>query len=542
MSRLLIAIALLAALLPASARQLAREFRLDVASSDGQGLPPSNGIGQIRIEGTTFWIGTSKGVARSRDFGHTWQSFRTNPAFANDGIFAMDSRGDTVWASTGFDTEIAGGDKIQTGSGYGRTTDGGVTWKHVAQPVDTCIQLPSSGNKKCQNFLPIPYGVNTGLTLSAVTTKVSNVSYDVSLTPQTVWVASWAGGLRKSTNDGQTWERIPLPLDNMNSISDRDTLWYFRDTDTLRQDTLYPVFDVVANDNLKAFGVHSEDGITVWCGTAGGINRSTDGGRSWTRFTNKNQVSHMLSNWVYRIAEQHFGSVDRIWATNWRTNKDIDQPEDYGVSFTDDQGRTWTNALRGVKAYNFAFRGSVAYITSDQGLYRTSDGGASFDNVSNIYDASSRQVIATSQFVSVGTFGDTVYVGSDDGFASTVDNGTEPFGKTWDVSRSYAPVGASATTYAYPNPFSPGFEPVRIHYGTQGAAPTAHLTVDIDIFDFGMNRVKILVHGADRSGSEFDELWDGRDETGKVVPNGTYFYRLKVQDHDPQYGKILVLQ
>ncbi len=57
-----------------------------------------------------------------------------------------------------------------------------------------------------------------------------------------------------------------------------------------------------------------------------------------------------------------------------------------------------------------------------------------------------------------------------------------------------------------------------------------------------MNRVRTLIRDAPRTGSEFDELWDGRDDQSKIVANGVYFYRLKIDNGDPQFGKILVLQ
>jgi hypothetical protein len=67
--------------------------------------------------------------------------------------------------------------------------------------------------------------------------------------------------------------------------------------------------------------------------------------------------------------------------------------------------------------------------------------------------------------------------------------------------------------------------------------------VNVDIFDFGMNRVRTLAHGAIRSASmEYDEVWDGKNDDGRIVANGIYFYRIKIDNDEPMYGKILVLQ
>ena len=136
---------------------------------------------------------------------------------------------------------------------------------------------------------------------------------------------------------------------------------------------------------------------------------------------------------------------------------------------------------------------------------------------------------------------DTVFVGTADGLASTVDDGSGSFGTSWKIYRAYQPSGASGLTYAYPNPFSPAAEPVRIHYGASSNAVDRSVT--IDIFDFGMNRVRTLIQGATRTGlSEYDEIWDGKNDNGKIVANGVYIYRLQISGGDPSFGKILLLQ
>ena len=217
-------------------------------------------------------------------------------------------------------------------------------------------------------------------------------------------------------------------------------------------------------------------------------------------------------------------------------------PQEYGVSYTEDDGRTWKNFLHGIKAIGFGFKDSIAYIATENGLYRTTDGGLSFINTSNIYDPASRQVIATTEYISVGVIGDTVYVGTDDGIASTIDNGITPFGSSWKILRAYQTVGSTNATYAYPNPFSPSLEQVRIHYGEKNPSSSSARSVNIEIFDFGMNRVRTLVHSASRiANEEYDEVWDGRNDGGKIVANGVYFYRIKISDN-ALFGKILVLQ
>ncbi|HEV8539435.1 MAG TPA: hypothetical protein VGR15_11010 [Bacteroidota bacterium] len=510
---------------------LPKHFGLGSVSA-GSSLPPSNSVSQINVVDSSLWIGTSKGLAKSANAGRSWEIFRDNPAFSKDGIFAVTVRANLVWAATGYEKEVGDG-SIQTGAGYAFSTDDGGTWQHVNQTLDL------------RGDSIISYGINDSLWILPVVVPEQNVTFDVTFSSDAVWIASWASGLRRTTDFGQTWQRIPLPPDNRSSLKPTDTLWTYAPNDTLRLQRIYQRFDPRRNNNFLAFSVHAVDVDTIWCGTAGGVNKSTDGGSSWVKFNHQNQVAGILGNWVIAIDRQRLSGINRVWTTNWRAEG---QDEQYGVSYTDDGGRTWTNLLHGVKAYDFAFKDSVTYIASDEGVYRTKDGGMSFAKVSSITDPTTRQSISSPQVFSVNVLGDTVFVGTADGLASTVDNSENQFGASWKIYRSYQQVGNTGNSYAYPNPFAPGREVVRIHYlaaaaGTiQPASSPANSSVNIDIFDFGMNRVRTLARSAARvANEEQDEIWDGRNEDGRVVANGVYFYRVKIGDVQ-QFGKILVLQ
>src|ERR1041385_4643861 len=179
-----------------------KHFSLTQSSSS---LPPSNSVSHISIQDSTMWIGTSNGVGKSTNSGRTWESFRTNPAFANNGIFAITTNNDTVWASTGYDKEVSES-SVQTGSGYAFSTDAGLAWQHINQTLDQ------------RGDSIISYGINDSLWFLPVVVPEQNVTFDISLSPGTVWVAGWASGLRKSTDNGQTWQRIILPPDNRSDI------------------------------------------------------------------------------------------------------------------------------------------------------------------------------------------------------------------------------------------------------------------------------------------------------------------------------------
>jgi hypothetical protein len=515
-----------------------KTYRLGDSTAVTTARTPGNSISQVEVDGGNVYIGTGNGLARSTDGGRTWSSYRSNTAFASEGTYAVTARHDTVWVSTGYDTQTGDG-STQTGSGYAWTHDAGLHWAHAGQPLDTCIELSSSnGHRICQSKLTMPYGINDSVIVLAVTTPVANVSYDLALTTGTVWAASWSSGLRKSTDNGATWERILLPLDGQNRLRPTDTLWTFADADTLHLHRIYLEYNVVQHDNLKAFSVAAEDDNTIWCGTAGGVNRSTDAGVSWEKFNHQNQASPILGNWVIGLGVQHLSGYNRIWTTNWKTT---DPTEEYGVSYTQDDGQTWVPLLRGIKAYDFAFKDSIAYIATDNGIYRTSDGGASFTRFNSFTDNVSHQAILGTQAFAAGVLGDTIFVGTGDGLVRTIDNTSHTFGTSWIIDRTYESVAGTTSTYSYPNPFSPKFEYTRIHFAT-GSAAGSSVPVRIEIFDFGMNRVRTLLNSTRTAGNEYDEIWDGSRDDGRIAANGTYFYRVVVGDSDAIFGKIIVLQ
>jgi hypothetical protein len=491
-------------------------------TSDETPLPPSNSVSQMAVQESIIWIGTSKGLSKSTNFAKSWINYNKIPEFANEGIYALDIFNNTIWTSTGFSKD-KDNEKIPTGSGYTYSTDSGQNWNHVVQSLD-----------HRSDSIITNYGINDSVYMLPVVVPEQNVTYDLSIYQNTVWIASWAGGLRKSTDDGTTWNRILLPLDNMNSIKPSDTLWTYALSGSNKQ---YFRFDPRPNNNLKAFSVLATDNDTIWCGTAGGINKSTDGGTSWQKFTHQNQDSPILGDWVISIKAQRLQNKTRIWTTNWQA----DQPtEQNGVSYTEDGGQTWINLLHGVKSYDFAFKDSIAYIATETGLYRTDDGGISFIRTGSIVDPLNGQCITCAGVYAVATITDTVWFATPDGLVSTIDNMSSPFGYSYRIYRTFQPVGSSSQTYAYPNPFSPNFCPqTRIHYSTAGN----DALVSIDIFDFGMNRVRTVIQSAQRSGKyEHDELWDGKNDDGHFATNGVYFYRIRIGTEDPIWGKIMVLR
>jgi hypothetical protein len=487
-------------------------------------LPQSNSISKIIPSGDTVWVGSGTGLSYTTNAGRSWKLFATAETFDGKSVSAIAVRGNTIWVASEYNVEHDN-HSYETGGGLHYTTDRGSTWTFLPQPVDT------------GKIDTIIYGRNR-IPALAITVAEQNVTWDLAITQSAVWTASWAGMLRKSTNQGKTWQRIVLPPDNLNHISPTDSLHFSMSgvEKFFKDDTLYNKDTLHASLNYSVFSVYASDDSTLWVGTANGINKSTDGGISWRKFNHQNQLKPISGNFVVCITEQRWKSKRVIWAA---TVNAIGPDEKRGVSFSTDGGDTWGTALLGEFAHNIASHDSIVYVATDGGLYRSADFGQSWTRSGSIMDLTNLQRFASSRITATAVKGDTVWVGGDDGLAYTIDSPSQVFGATWNVLRTYVPVQASGKTYSFPLPFSPASEVVRIHYSTAGK--TSQVT--IRVFDFAMNPVKTLLRSATRSGSlEHDEIWDGRDDLGRRVSNGVYFYRVEIENTDPQWGKIFVLQ
>ena len=434
-----------------------------------------NSVTDVVFDGQNLWVGTGAGLCKTSDEGNTWINFDVSDGIGRGGISAIAATDSIVWVATAYDTLIPNVGRLSAGGGLSYSTDGGQDWTHITQP-----------------------GV----------TNVQNITYDIAILDSTVWITSWGGGLKKSDDQGKTW--IDVAPDSF-------------------------FFDPYRHLNHRAFSVLVV-GKTLWVGTAGGINRSTDGGKTWTNFRHQNQEQPISGNFVVALGHQNYQGRNLIWAA---TIEAEDPDEFRAVSISEDEGYSWRITLRGKFAHNFAFDDSVAYVVTDNGLFKSLDGGETWTDFPQIIDRETGQKMWTNEFYSVAVTPEHVlWVGSSDGLACSNDGGD-----TWKIFRTYQPITpkTAVKTYAYPNPFSPmrhniyqNNGHVRFHY----ASPrTTQATVKI--YDFGMNLVRTFTHPA-RNGQN-DAVWDGKNNEGETVANGVYFFKIEISGQEPMWGKIIVM-
>ncbi|PIQ07620.1 MAG: hypothetical protein COW71_16160 [Ignavibacteriales bacterium CG18_big_fil_WC_8_21_14_2_50_31_20] len=482
--------------------------------------PSSNSIIDIIATDNLIILGTSSGLSLSEDNGENWTNYYQREPFGEDGITAIGYNNGIIWATTGKTTEV-NGENLPEGTGIKYSTDNGITWTSIQQPVD------SPGDSS------ITYGINT-LRALPVTTKINNISYDIAFTKNTIWISSFAGGLRKSSDMGVTWERVILPPDNLDFISPNDILDF----------SLQPVAGKFGKEswlNHRVFSVISVNDSTLYVGTSGGINKSTNNGISWKKFNHQNQANPISGNFAVGLGYNK--ANNSIWAATWKAEG---LEEFYAVSHSSDGGENWEVTLPDERAHNLGFKYFNAsdfhvMVPTDKGIFRSKNNGNTWVQPTSIKDTYSKIPIVTNIFISAASnrLNATdyyIWVGSNNGLARLSETNGFWEGE-WKVYLASNDIKLDET-YAFPNPFSPSQELIKIKYGLSSASD-----VTIRIMNFGMELVRTLVQNTPRGiGGQF-EFWDGKDESGKIVTNGVYFYRI---DSDalskPLFGKIMVLK
>lgn len=485
----------------------------------------SNTIEDILIdENNTIWLATSRGLSKSEDGGNTWTNYYGTEAFGTESVSKVGYHNGVIWAGTWhYETPYDNPEIAGTGLRY--SSDNGDTWNIVEHPLD------EPGDSV------IYYG-NNRLNALPVTVNIQNIVYDIDFTGNTVWIALFAGGVRKSTDMGESWERVVLPPDYLNEIHPDDTLDFDLSVKTGE-------LGLEENENHKGFSIEAVNDSVIYVGTAGGINKSTDGGISWRKFNHQNQDQPISGNFIVSLDYDYV--TENVWAATWKAN---DLEEFYAVSSSSDGGETWQTHLPNSRTHAFGFMGigngnSHILAATEDGLYRSSNNGNTWIVNPLIIDNRTGYKITTNHFRAVGSQevddnSTNIWVGSLNGLAKL----NEPINGFWNGEwtvyiSSPKTKEENIETFAFPNPFSPDDENVRIQYSTGGETND----VTIRIFDFGMNLVRTIIQNAPRSGMQNDhqDIWDGRDENGSIVPNGVYFYRIDIGSNEPIYGKIMVL-
>ena len=523
-----------------------RPQRFHQASEPIRGLFGTS-IGDIVWSGRYVWVGTESGVARldpaqsnglnSAD----WVTFTELNGLGRGAISALDAVGDTVWVGTLIDSVIAGQGAQQAGTGLSFSHDGGDSWHHI--PNEFIFDPSKPGFERTPG------------------TTILNACFDLSIDGEAVYAAFFAGSTVRSLDQGRTWKPF-LPggadeivffasetaADSLQSVADSLAS---ENADPSRIAPLRAAADSLASQALlhRTFAVVAY-GDTVWIGTSGGIAFTFDGGQHWqnakVRLSEEGTPlrGHPAGNWVVALERQILpDGTTAIWAGTNTTAPGQTQ----AISVSRDLGQTWGHTGP-TFAWDFAFTPNFVWAGTDQGLLASPDPTLTTDSErawDPIEVADGEPLTGT--FVGLARVGEVLWVGAEQGLGRSADEGA-----TWRVIRdlvrtrtldegTFVRAGgvpdSTALAYAAPNPFAPSRETTTIVFSlSQDAA------VSVAIYDFASGLVRTLAADAPFAGDvDHRILWDGRDQDGQLVANGTYFYRIALSTGQRAFGRVVVL-
>ncbi|MCZ6818680.1 MAG: T9SS type A sorting domain-containing protein [Calditrichaeota bacterium] len=195
----------------------------------------------------------------------------------------------------------------------------------------------------------------------------------------------------------------------------------------------------------------------------------------------------------------------------------IFQTSNHGISWTNVTGNLPNLPVADLVTYPHIGQDRILYLGTEFGCFRTTDGGANWHrwnfgmpeaNIITEMTYVDSLLISGKFYVVGGTFGRSIWrreVGSDD--------------PTFVESDLQEVPESIALHQNYPNPFNQG---TTISYDLNKSAIT-----QLTIYNLRGETIRRLISGVQTTGKH-QLAWDGRDDSGRVVSSGVYFYSLKV--------------
>lgn len=485
----------------------------------------SNAVTDIAmLDDSTLLFATGNGLSITRDRAENIHTYYSNgSSLAYGAVTGMAVLGEHIWIATAYDTAVLEGsyyNEYTKGNGISYSPDGGQSWQRFPQSVD------AAGDD-----YELLYG--DSIPALPITSAINNLTYDlaVQLTSSgdtVLWAANFAGGTRRSFDKGASWKRVVLPPDRYDVLNE----------DTPRDFDLSPTSGALgyeSNLNHRAFSLHVS-GDTVVVGTANGINVSYDSGYSWEKFTAQN--SGICGNFIVDLTMDKSGTIYAVALPTQENEK-----QGLVVSGRNTNGMLyWETYLERMRMYQIRpGNDGVVYAGGESGLYYSADGW-NWLKMQQIRDEE-EQCLLTEVVYSVLEDGTgSIWAGTADGLVRSNDGGY-----SWKffrrVNRDYRETPALS---AYPNPFSPsrmnrlgddGY--VRIHC----ALPEPG-TLNIEIYDFAMQRVRVIAENVLTNTDTPEFIWNGKNGLNRQVANGVYFIRMEYENGtDKQYSwtKLIIL-
>ncbi len=481
----------------------------------------------IALERNKLLLSTYKGLYASNDGGFSWEKYTDQPL----GKMAfLDSL--NAWAV---------GPEFPHDPAQYRSTDGGRTWekliKNFTQDKSVLFNdvdfvnsnvgwaLGTAGLSQSRYLAKTTDG---GSNWEEFPTPGNNRLHAVQfLDTQQGWLVGNNGSVFYTADGGSTWKDLSINTsDDIGTVHFYDTSrgWAIGSSFELEKGAIWKTSDGGLNwvnlsplDMKRVEGAAFIDTLYVWIVTGGGsvtdagsIWHTNDGGQSWER-----QLPDNPSLDFRAIA---FADTNVGWAVGF------DYQQGGVIYATNNGGKTW--GVQSVISFTpldiTAFNQQRALIVGFSGhIIATSDGGQTWIE----------QRSPTSNFLEAVDFFDA-QTGWIVGWRSTILH-TKTGGPIAVEERPTLRTQPKSFRLLsnYPNPFTLNTQVAFELYQNSRA-------VDLTFYNLLGRKVRTISSVA-LSPGRHALVWDGRDDSGIVLPSGIYFYRLQVEQ-EWQTGKVVL--
>jgi hypothetical protein len=326
-----------------------------------------------------------------------------------------------------------------------------------------------------------------------------------------------------------------------------DTLQFLYSSDSTRvlRPADYPPADY--NINMQINDIRWHNGI-LFSGWAGGLTISTDNGK-----TQKDGLFVQVPSKIIFNTKEPSDSfrvfvktrADSIAVSAWLPNASLDSLTGF------------PKHIDSLKKWSYITDGGISDIAEFEDTLFVSYGKDSPNGIRKYYQidtTTSSGLVREWRFVSIPLTGllepqlgtNTIVAIPIDSIRYDLWTGTDEglyqltYGTTlWRHIEYKKPLSASNDAYAFPTVIYPGFKSTRFAYSLKKSS-----NVTIEVFDFSMRKVKTVSRNVPRTAGErsdksTEDRWDGRDDNGRAVSPGVYYFKVSSSDGD-KFGKIIV--
>ena len=372
------------------------------------------------------WFATGEGVNFSFDDGMTWLLYDETNGLVSENLSSLYSIDGRIWVATNHDSLGSDNTRYVSSDGLSYSDDNGDNW--------TRINFGPAG-------LDIPFTLGVG-------TNVYDITGHVDLDRDMEWLffTAYYGGLLASQHGGTNWRRI-----------------YPTAADSLVYDSLIQGYSANISESMRYFACIADtshgDSLFLWTGTAGGIWQyvfAKPSQKLYSRYINRIAFCDTCSDsdnnymfvggdrgvvrgrktggsWITRFVEDGLpgsyvtalidfrgrllvGTLDTLtgYSAGLAWSTDLGESYDTDLGFNDvvGEGRAITD---------FTVMGERLYMAAEEaGLFVSLDSGQTWESIFiDSLAVDSPINIVNALFAT----GDTLWVGTDDGFVSLVMDG-----------------------------------------------------------------------------------------------------------------------